>query len=566
MDPPIEAFIPTKLYNEESTVEIKDLEKLIQNAEVEDAMLVYDLLQKGKAEISPELKQSFFEMICFYNCEEPLDEDLVEERWFRQSERGKERYKNTWKEGGLAEKMFSEIEVKDSTAYSTVIRGMCKYYQIEKAYSLFNDALAKNIAVDVESYNSLLNCVNFLKESTELRWEMLLDLLNIMKSQKVEPNLGTLNACLNSVRLMGGKMTREYCLSILTEFKRLNIEPSLASWTFVLHIFCRERGPVSHVLIDIMKEIEGKEFQIQEIRDTMFFNTAMDIARNHLNDKHLARRINDLLHTGDNYNLIGDSFKESIYYRNYFMVLMGNEPFEVFMETYFNLVPNVYVPEPIVMEEVLKNVEVNGAIEHLPLFWSNMVQFDHVSRESLLALIAKIMVENTPSPSIPSHKDLTEKFAVAAHDIFTKVEEKNESRMKAIVWTGKLLSDIIYLICRNEDFQKANEVFDKLYQNQNEILGEPEVAALQKFVELCIAKKQPTPAIQCLQLCSDVGFTEANEMAKEIVKGFTLDGTMLRKVVQVVGLMTVEEAEAEKQKIRDAKLQEIQRQQEQEQK
>lgn len=563
MDPPIEAFIPTKMYTEESTVEIKDLEKLIQNSEVEDAILVYTLLQKSNAEISSELKQSFFEMICFYNCEEPLDEDLIEERWFRQSERGKERYKNTWKEGGLAEKMFSEIEVKDTKAYSTIIRGMCKFYQVEKAYSLFNDALAKNITVDVESYNSLLNCVNFLKESTELRWELVLELLNTMKSQNVDPNLGTLNSCLNAVRLMGGKSIREYCVTILSEFKRLNIEPSLTSWTFVLHTFCRERGPVSHVLIDIMKEIEGKEFQIQDIRDTQFFTTAMDVARNHLNDKNLARRIDDLLHLGDNYNLIGDSFKESVYYRNYFMVIMANEPFEVFMETYYTLVPNVYVPEPAVMEEILKNVEVNGAIEHLPLFWSNMVQFDHVTRESLLVLIAKIMAENAPSPSIPTHKDLTEKFAVAAYDMFSKVEERNETRVKSIVWTGKLLSDLLHLIGRNEDFQKANEVFEKLYQQQNEILGEPEFSALKQFVDLCIAKKEPTPAIRCLQLCSDVGFPEAKEMAKDIVKGFTLDGNYLRKVIQVVGLEIVEEAEEEKQKIREAKLKEIQQQQEQ---
>lgn len=40
---------------------------------------------------------------------------------------------------------------------------------------------------------------------------------------------------------------------------------------------------------------------------------AMDIARNHLQNVDLAYQIDELLHVGDNYNLIGDSYKESVY-------------------------------------------------------------------------------------------------------------------------------------------------------------------------------------------------------------------------------------------------------------
>lgn len=72
-------------------------------------------------------------------------------------------------------------------------------------------------------------------------------------------------------------------------------------------------GPTSTILHDILKELENKEHHIQDVRDTNFFVTAMDICRNHLNDVNLARRVDTLLHFGQNYNLIGDSFKESIY-------------------------------------------------------------------------------------------------------------------------------------------------------------------------------------------------------------------------------------------------------------
>lgn len=80
-----------------------------------------------------------------------------------------------------------------------------------------------------------------------------------------------------------------------------------SKWIFLIG------GPISSILVDIMNHISGKEFAIVDPKDTFFFVTAMDICHNHLNDVELARRVDDLLHTGENYNLIGDSYKESIY-------------------------------------------------------------------------------------------------------------------------------------------------------------------------------------------------------------------------------------------------------------
>lgn len=72
-------------------------------------------------------------------------------------------------------------------------------------------------------------------------------------------------------------------------------------------------GPVSPVLFDIMPKIENRAHKIRDIKDTYFFVTAMDVCRNHLQDVNLARRVHALLNYENNYNLIGDSYKESIY-------------------------------------------------------------------------------------------------------------------------------------------------------------------------------------------------------------------------------------------------------------
>lgn len=62
-----------------------------------------------------------------------------------------------------------------------------------------------------------------------------------------------------------------------------------------------------------MNHVEGKEFSIQDYADTLFFSTAMGVSRHYLHDINLAYRVNDLLWLGKNYNLIGNSYKESTY-------------------------------------------------------------------------------------------------------------------------------------------------------------------------------------------------------------------------------------------------------------
>lgn len=52
---------------------------------------------------------------------------------------------------------------------------------------------------------------------------------------------------------------------------------------------------------------------MKDPRDIIFFTDAMENCRYHLNDLEAAYRLDKLLHTGDNYDLIGDSFKESVY-------------------------------------------------------------------------------------------------------------------------------------------------------------------------------------------------------------------------------------------------------------
>nr|CAD7269152.1 unnamed protein product [Timema shepardi] len=129
-------------------------------------------------------------------------------------------------------------------------------------------------------------------------------------------------------------------------------------------------------------------------------------------------------------------------------------------------------------------------MDQFPRLWSDMVIFDHTDRENLVTDILAGMVRNQP----PS-EDLTTKFAKVAWDIWTKLEAQDQERYRQLRCTGPILGDVMILCLRAGDFPKASMVLRKLDKEQQKVLGVPKLAALQLFLETCIANKDVTNAI-----------------------------------------------------------------------
>lgn len=531
-DPPVKAFQADTILTEQTEVTESLLQNLIRQNEITDSITVFLLLEKNGVEVSEHTKQQLLELVCFYNGDNTTSEEWIEERWFRQSMTGRERNRKTWKDHDLAERLFQGFEVKGSAAYDALIRGMCKYYQAEKAWHLFETAQKENVPLHVETYNAMILATNFLTER-EAKWDKLNGLLKTMNENQITPNLITMNNSLATVSSIMSRQVRQWALSTLAEFRRFpHIQPSLATWYFLLVIFCRDNGPTSHILVNILDQIEGQSFAIQDPRDVFFFVTAMDVCSNHLQDKEVANRVNSLVHTGENYNLIGDSFKESIYYRHYFNLLCRSEPLDVFMETYHKYVPNIYIPEPSIMENILKQIELEGATEQIPLIWSHMVIFDQANREPLLNLILRIMTEaNTEC------EELREKFSTIAGEMWQKMEEiqDNPNFMgTAVNWTGQMLGHILKLTSRASKYEEAQKIFLKLDRDQHNILGVADRLAIEEFITLSVQNKEPSQAIKALQYCVENGHEGCTELASIITGNLNLDSVQQSKIQSLV--------------------------------
>lgn len=190
-----------------------------------------------------------------------------------------------------------------------------------------------------------------------------------------------------------------------------------------------------------------------------------------------------------------------------------------------------------IMSEILKSVDVNGAIEYIPQLWSHMIIFDLYNRDNLLNQILKTMIENTPNPELPGQENLTKNFTDIAWSMYNKLEEFQEFRRdrEAFRWSGLLLGDILMLISRGGDYEKALKIFEKIDKHENEMIGEPSPLALELFADLCISEKQPNIAINCLQFCVENGYPEAKTIGEKILSQLTLNESMESKVKRLLG-------------------------------
>lgn len=58
---------------------------------------------------------------------------------------------------------------------------MIKYYQMEGAFKLYEEALDKGYILSLGAYNSVLKCANFIKEDWSERWKFTEVILNTIR-------------------------------------------------------------------------------------------------------------------------------------------------------------------------------------------------------------------------------------------------------------------------------------------------------------------------------------------------------------------------------------------------
>ncbi|XP_058798172.1 small ribosomal subunit protein mS39 [Phymastichus coffea] len=535
-EPLVKAFLPPEKFMNKNEVTEDTIYELINQGQFSQAYKVYTMLEN---DVSKQTKQAILELLCFYNSKlDQIPEKFLEERSY-QVEDGKRHSK--WKSSPEVEKLFAELSQDKATvsaAYNAVICGTAKYMKFDVAYNYYDKCLVDNIPLSVTSFNYIMQLVPLLKDSTDTRKILIQSILNTMMKRNVMPNLQTLNAALYSISVIQSQeAAKQLAKELLAEFKLIGIKPSLGSYYYLLQIFYRPSGPGSSILLEILAELEKKEeLEIRDVADINFFVHAMEVALQHMHDLDAGHRLHKLLVTKNNYRLIGGRLKESVYYRNYLLLILSSMSFDEFMGIYNRLVPHIYIPEPGVMREILEMLEINGkdiAMEFLPKFLSQIIQFDMLDRHMIMKVAFKLMCSHKIIPE--NYPNLQQQYANFAWTLWTHIEEVSTYRLQRQLWPADIFGYMAVLLLRNNEFEKMLKVLNFLAESRDGVIGTIQSKLLEEIFECCIVRGHVIGALDAVKYAENFGILDVNSMVETIKKSLPMSQSQEKQLINIVG-------------------------------
>ncbi|KAH9389686.1 Pentatricopeptide repeat domain [Tyrophagus putrescentiae] len=498
-EPKIEAFTYKEIFDDSMEFEELDLQKCITRSDISNAIICYSNLVKQNKEISEETLLDLLDLVSFYNGENN-PERYIEEDWFKKNFELRLE-SNFWKDNGFAEQLFESLKSKSSQAYSSLIMGMCRYFQAERAFAFYKQAIESGMKLNVHTYNALILASYNLHSTNEERWKTVLEVLKTMQANEIRPDLGTMNAVLKQVsRYKFWNMNTDLAKKAFNEFAfKFDIEPSLATYTYLLNVFHRSRGSRSSLIYEIMNKLNAKTFELRDTEDVNFFYTAMEVCFN-MNDLALAYRVHELVEK--NGKLLGRGTNQNIYFTRFLKLLCSAESFENFMVVYTKYVPNIYTPNIDLIEQILKTIKIYKSLDYVGQIWNDIVLCAYTNRIELLQLLLETMDE------IKKGDRNSATFNNIVLDIFErfnkKIERSAERNSSTLQWTSKSLSYCISILTKAENIDAAFTVLQKLDEIKDEVLDQAEAQSLVDFCKYAFEVESYDKALFCLKYCREM--------------------------------------------------------------
>ncbi|GAB1290923.1 Pentatricopeptide repeat domain-containing protein 3, mitochondrial [Apodemus speciosus] len=471
-EPHIPCLMPEYFEPQIEDVSEAALKERIKLKKVKASVDIFDQLLQAGTPVSLETTNSLLDLLCYYGDQEPpADNPFQQTEHLENLEEATEENNETskmesgpWKAQNNAERIFALMPEKNAHSYCTMIRGMVKHRAYAQALNLYTELLNNRLSADVYTFNALIKAKTFIpNEKFEEKWNAILDLLQHMVAQKVKPNLQTFNTILKCLRKFYS-FGRLQALQILREMKHIGVEPSLATYHHILHLFYPRGSSIkmpSLIIYDIMNELEGRTFSPQDLDDDKFFLLAMNCSS--LRDLELAYQVHGLLNTGDNRKLIGQDVQRKLYYSKFFSLICSLEQIDVTLKWYKDLIPSVFLPHSQIFIGLLQALDVANRLEMVPQIWKDSKEYSHAFRNALREEVLMLMARDKHPP---------------------------ERKMLAL-------------------FKKHNKI------PRNELLEE--------FMDTAKASSSTALAIEVVKLASAFSLPISESLAQRVMMGFTVD-------------------------------------------
>jgi len=322
----------------------ENLRKLVDAKDVEAAVRLFERIQSGGNDISKSLQLDLFHLFAYYNSRNvPLTE--IEE-WPGVRNFFEDGADQKWVEAGMADLLFESLE-KTADTYSTMIAALCKFpteTSVIRAKALLREMISSKLKPHEEAFNYLISVSNP---------DEVVGLLKEMNKSKVSPSVRTFNSCLKAVsKIEGFQSQYKQIRLILGEMKKLNIEPTLTTYSHVLEILFPSRNKSEQVTADelqvtvnILNEIlirleMGPHVEPVDWTDQYFFLNALKVATEARNPD-LVDRLEKLYSNRKNTVAMTALTTESVFYSRYLVFKANHLDIDELEKLYKELVPRV---------------------------------------------------------------------------------------------------------------------------------------------------------------------------------------------------------------------------------
>ena len=515
------------------------MQQAINNILVEDAIQVYELLLKQNTEIPAELKQSLLELLAFYNGAQAVGEDSVEQRYFSD----KNVKKTHWVQDCLAEKIF--VDLKDgpdaNKAYSAMIAGLCAHNKVIRAYEFYCEALEKSLTLTIEAFNGIISVSGSIKERADLNWELIQDVLKTMASSNIQPNADTLNAVLSVLVGYNQFLGRSYADHILAEFKQLGVEPTLASWHYVLlmNYYDNDTKTDYNKMAQILKEVECKPIVIQSVVDSDFFVTAMSVCLRHSLDQNVVHQIHRMVSGNPSQQLLISGTKHQRYYRTLLSALSLCSDIDEYMKVHESIVPSLYLVDAMTLTNVLRAIDVSGAIQHISRIWSDIYVLNLTYHDILMRQLVTTMIKNPPVEGIKEQEFMSETYASIATDIIIMLKDAVGGSYYNRQLQAEQYGELIVLLGKNNNHAQILDAFISVVDNKVNVKGDLLFGPLQQVIQSCKSEKSPNTALRVIEYAVQKGVENHLKLAKLTLESFTLSENHYQRLEQLIGANTV---------------------------
>ncbi|XP_070583956.1 small ribosomal subunit protein mS39 [Erythrolamprus reginae] len=529
-EPHIQSLMPKKAALQLEEVSEVALKNLIQLRKVKASVNMYDQLLQAGTSVSLEISNSLLDLLCFYGDREPNEENdsssenQEETPPRRQFARNSSKSQQiTWRENNNAERIFHLMPEKNAHSYCTMIRGMAKHGECQKAFDMYADLVNKNLKADVSTFNTLILAAIDVKEKYIEKWACIEDLLRQMAEHDIQPNLLTFNSVLKALKQCG-RVSRAKARLILNEMKALNIEPSLATY---YHLVCMSHNIAgfaesqSHVLYAIINEIERKTFCPQDPDDIYFFPNAMKTCLE-LKDVQLAYRLYRMVEKADNRIMLGNMTRKNFYYMSFFELLAMMENLDVLLKWYKELVPSAFYPNIRTIMLLLQALDSGDCLELIPQIWKDVKQFGFSLRDTIVQEVLALMARDIQSP------ETQVAFADCAENIKSLHDLKSKNMQ--LLWKDTSLNNTTILFARAGRIEAAWNML-QLFKKYSQV---PSDLTVKEMFSCIKQSSQVDKALELIKLAAEYGIQSTSVLAKTTLEEFELSEEQRRTLVDII--------------------------------